>query len=214
MDETRARIVDSVLDLYEGVGPAATSMSGVAEHAGVTRATLYRHFTGEADLADIVIDEWRTGAPALDPAALAAIADPAARLRSVLASLYTGYRATEALTANLLRDAHALPAARVAELREPAHRAREALGATAGSSGRAGSPAAAAVGLAVAFETWRSLAAEGLDDPAIVDLMALLVAAAAPPAAEPSRKSKSGKAKDVAKGAKAGAKGKAKKKAS
>ena len=178
MAETRARIVDAALELYETTGPAATTMTAVAEAAGVTRATLYRHFRSDADMASAVIDEWRTGSPTADAGALAGIEDPAGRLRWGLAGLYQGYRATAAMTAKLLRDAHVLPASRQADLRAAARGVRDGL---AGSfAGRNAAPAtAAALGHAVAFETWRSLSGEGLDDPAIAELMVMLVTTAA-----------------------------------
>jgi AcrR family transcriptional regulator len=180
MDETRARIMDAALEMYETVGPAATSISAVAARARVTRATLYRHFPTDADLANAVIDEWSAGSGSVDEAALAAIADPTARLRTALVRLYSGYRATEAMTANLLRDAHSLPAERQDDLRLSARRVRDAVGSASAGAGatRRGTPSAtakAAIGHAVTFETWRSLSGEGLDDAAIVDLMLILV---------------------------------------
>ena len=180
MDETRARIVDAALELYEVGGPATTTMSAVAQRAGVTRATLYRHFPTEADVANVVIDEWKGGGPRIDATALAAIADPAVRLRAALNALYAGYRATEAITANLLRDAHALPEARRGELRAPAARVREAL-AGSGIPWRGAAAAEAATDHALAFETWRSLAAAALDDDMIAGLMVGLVALATQP---------------------------------
>ena len=63
IDETRARILDAAVSLYETVGPAGTTMSAAAAGAGITRSTLYRHFPTDADLANAVIDEWLKGAP-------------------------------------------------------------------------------------------------------------------------------------------------------
>jgi AcrR family transcriptional regulator len=178
MDETRARIVDAAVELYEEVGPAETTMSAVAARAHVTRATLYRHFPSETDVANVVIDEWGRGGPRIDAATLATIADPSTRLRSALIALYAGYRAKEGITANLLRDARALPEARRADLRAPAARARDIL-VGSGLPWRGVAPAEAAMDHALAFETWRSLAAGGLDDETIADLMVGLVDLAA-----------------------------------
>ena len=47
-EETRRRITESAVELHGTVGPARTSMSAVAERAGVRRSTLYRHFPDEA----------------------------------------------------------------------------------------------------------------------------------------------------------------------
>ena len=42
MDRTRSKITQAAIELHGSIGPAATTMSAVAERAGVTRATLYR----------------------------------------------------------------------------------------------------------------------------------------------------------------------------
>jgi AcrR family transcriptional regulator len=48
--QTRARITEAAVELHGDVGPSRTSMSAVAERAGVRRSTLYRHFPDEAAL--------------------------------------------------------------------------------------------------------------------------------------------------------------------
>ena len=40
--ETRQRIVEAAVRLHGTIGPAATTISGLAEEAGVTRLTVYR----------------------------------------------------------------------------------------------------------------------------------------------------------------------------
>jgi AcrR family transcriptional regulator len=180
IDETRARIIDAAIELYESVGPAETTMSAVATRAGVTRATLYRHFASEEAVAQAVVGAWREAWPSLDTAALGRIADAAARQRATLAALYAGYRATDALTGNLARDSHALPAASRAAVREPAMTASRVLGSSVGADH------------AVAFETWRSLRDAGLADAAIADLMAKFIALA-PAASTKGRAASSGR---------------------
>ena len=46
-EQTRLRITESAVELHGTLGPARTSMSAIAEHAGVRRSTLYRHFPDE-----------------------------------------------------------------------------------------------------------------------------------------------------------------------
>ena len=46
-DETRQRIVEATVALHEELGPAQTSISKIAERAGVRRSTVYRHFPDE-----------------------------------------------------------------------------------------------------------------------------------------------------------------------
>ena len=50
MAETRLRITEAAIELHGTVGPSRTTLSAVAERAGVERRTLYRHFPNEADL--------------------------------------------------------------------------------------------------------------------------------------------------------------------
>ena len=50
MAETHERITEAAIELHGSVGPSRTTMSAVAERAGVERRTLYRHFPTEADL--------------------------------------------------------------------------------------------------------------------------------------------------------------------
>ena len=47
---TRLRITESAVDLHGTLGPARTSVSAIAEHAGVRRSTVYRHFPDERAL--------------------------------------------------------------------------------------------------------------------------------------------------------------------
>jgi len=50
-DETRQRIVEATIALHQTVGPAATTISDIAERAGVGRVTVYRHFPDEPTLS-------------------------------------------------------------------------------------------------------------------------------------------------------------------
>ena len=76
-DDTRRRIAESAVALHGTVGPARTSISAVAEHAGVRRSTVYRHFPDEAALFDACTAHWAAANPAPDLAAWAAIDPPA-----------------------------------------------------------------------------------------------------------------------------------------
>jgi AcrR family transcriptional regulator len=176
--QTRLRITESAVALHGTLGPARTSISAVAEHAGVRRSTVYRHFADEAALFGACSAHWNAGhpPPALD--AWAAVGDPDARLRVGLGEMYAYYRGGEAMIANVLRDEAAVPAMApgVAAMRGYL----EAAGATLLRGRRPRTARVrAAVGHALSFTTWRSLVREqGLDDAAAVELMCRLVAAA------------------------------------
>jgi AcrR family transcriptional regulator len=174
MDRTRDRITRAAIHLHATVGPAATTMSRVAALAGVTRATLYRHFPTEAALFTACSSAWLDANPRPDVTGWVRLTDPRARLRVGLGELYAWYQGTEAMRANLERDIDALPA----PIREGILAFPPSVVETlaAGWPGPAGRLRRAAIVHAVAFETWRSLAHEGLEEAEIVGLMEGLVA--------------------------------------
>lgn len=179
--ETRRRITESAVELHGTLGPARTSMSAVAEHAGVRRSTLYRHFPDERALFGACSAHWSEANPLPDFDRWAAIEDPDERLDAVLGELYPFYRRTEGMLDNLFRDAPAVPV--IEELMGAFH---AAIGATTellmrgrGLRGKARDRTRAAIGHAVGFRTWQDLArAQGLDDESAAELMSRLVAAA------------------------------------
>jgi shikimate kinase len=178
MERTRERITRAAIELHGTIGPAATTLSAVADRAGVTRATLYRHFPSEESLFAACSADWLAANPPPDPARWAAIADPRRRLGAALQDVYGYYRATATMRANLLRDIGSLPAriaAGVASL--PSRMADGFVGAEpSGVHPTDGGPLVrAALGHAFAFGTWRSLVDQGLSDVQAVKLMALFV---------------------------------------
>src|ERR1700760_2641998 len=92
--ETRRRITESAVALHGTIGPARTSMSAVAEHAGVRRSTLYRHFSDEAALFDACSAHWAAENPPPDITAWARTSDPDQRLEQALSELYAYYART------------------------------------------------------------------------------------------------------------------------
>ena len=82
--ETRRRITESAVALHEERGPARTSITAIAERAGVRRSTVYRHFADEGALFAACSAHWRTANPPPDALAWAAIQNPAARTETAL----------------------------------------------------------------------------------------------------------------------------------
>ena len=108
--------------------------------------------------------------------------DPDERLQAALDEQYRFYRSTEGMMANLLRDSATVPIVRelLGRYRGYLESAIGVLMAGRGLRGGARRRTAAAIGHALAFATWRSLAREqGLDDAEAARLMCRLVAAAA-----------------------------------
>jgi AcrR family transcriptional regulator len=186
--ETRRRIVEAVVALHGEIGPARTTIKAIAERAGVERLTVYRHFADEGEIFAACNAHFQAETPPPDPAAWAGVKDPAARLRTALLAFYAYYRRGEDMIAHAQRDAPQLPA--LATVLAPWGRfveaVREDLQAAwpARDGGRA--RLAAAIGHALRFDTWRSLAhVEGLDDAEAADLMVDLARAATAPDAGP-----------------------------
>jgi AcrR family transcriptional regulator len=181
-EETRLRITESTMALHEELGPARTSISAVAERAGVRRSTVYRHFPDEAALFAACSSHWRAANPPPDPAAWAAIADADIRTETALRELYGFYRRTEAMYTNLLRDepVHATVRRQLRGFHDYLCAMEDVLMAGRGLRGGAARRTRAAIGHAVAFPTWRSLTHDqGLPDADAVRMMCLLVQGAA-----------------------------------
>ncbi|MBW6398953.1 TetR/AcrR family transcriptional regulator [Roseomonas sp. HJA6] len=162
--QTRLRIVEAAVDLHGTQGPALTTLSQIAERAGVQRHTLYAHFPDERSLFLACSELSLVRDPLPDPAPWGAIAERGARLRTGLAALYGWYARNAMLAACVLRDAefHALTR-EVAALRlgPPMAACEAVLG-----EGLA-PPQAAMLRLAMSFFTWRTLVQEaGLGDAA------------------------------------------------
>src|SRR5919199_969814 len=79
--ETRLRITESAVELHGTLGPSRTSMSAVAEKAGVRRSTLYRHFPDEDALFAACSAHWAAENPLPDIGAWGEIESPDERLR-------------------------------------------------------------------------------------------------------------------------------------
>jgi AcrR family transcriptional regulator len=107
--ETRRRIARAVFDLHATVGPARTTVSGIADHAGVDRVTVYRHFPDERSLYRACLDHWTAERPLPDPESWRAEPDGMRRLRLGLEQLYAHYETNEGLWSNGWRDIPRLP---------------------------------------------------------------------------------------------------------
>jgi AcrR family transcriptional regulator len=175
---TRERIVEATVELHESLGPARTTISGIAERAGVQRLTVYRHFPDERALFQACSGHWTAQNPKPDPSAWAVISDPETRLRMALLEIYAFFRATEGMTGNLLRDMPELPVLQevAVPLVEYWQTVRDALDRGWQARGRERTLLRALIGHAIAFDTWRSLTGrEGLDDLTAADAMVRLV---------------------------------------
>ena len=110
VDETRLRITEAAVRLHTSVGPANTSIASVAEEAGVTRVTVYRHFSSLDELFVACTTHWRALNPPPDAAAWLDIEDFGARATRAFGELYTWYRDHADDLYPINRDSDAMPA--------------------------------------------------------------------------------------------------------
>jgi AcrR family transcriptional regulator len=181
--ETRARIVEAAIALFEDVGPARTTISAVAARAGVQRLTVYRHFPSNGSLAIAAAEHHLARHPLPNMTDWFAVRDPAGRFERALTELYAFYRASGRATASVLHDERAVPVLRdgLRPLLEPLSMLPGALSEgwpTMGAGGRRRLSAVIAHG--IDFGTWRSLTADGrLRDEEAVALLVDLAKSAA-----------------------------------
>lgn len=176
--ETRQRIVDAAVALHGELGPAMTSLSAVAERAGVQRNTLYAHFPDERSLLMACSAASLERDPLPDADEWRRLKRGEERIRAGLAALYGWYARNARLAGCVLRDAGIHPLVReVVELRYGAPMA-----AIEGSLGEGLKPAQRAVlRMALGYAAWHSLVQEsGLASDQAVDAMARAVSASRP----------------------------------
>ena len=172
IDDTRQKIVEAAVVLHGTVGPSGTTVLGIAERAGVTRATVYRHFADDAALFAACRTHWLSLQAPPDPSSWAQIADPAERLRAGLADLYRFYRAGEPMLTRVNRDKDWLPEGVRKENRDRDEQIRDLFLAAFPSAGRGHHLLAAVLGHAVQFSTWHSLCIDHeLEDREAVELI-------------------------------------------
>ena len=174
--ETRRRIVEAAVGLHTTVGPARTTISAIAERAGVERHTVYAHFPDDRTLFAACAGHWRAQHPQPDLQQQLALTDPAQRLSAVLTALYGWYAEVEPDVAVLRRDAELVPAS--GEQMAVTATAIAQLGDTLARGFPRRKAVRAAIGHALEFDTWRSLERrQGLTRRQATEAMARLVAA-------------------------------------
>lgn len=176
VERTRQRIVEAAVQLHGTVGPAATTISALAEEAGVTRVTVYRHFPDEDALFRACSTHWAAQQHLPDPVSWMEVDDPVERLRVGLTDVYRFYRDGEAMLSRVYRDRAALPESMRRSLEEDEAQFRDILLGAFELRGAARRCARALIGHAVSFWTWRSLCVgQGLSNQEAIDAMVALV---------------------------------------
>jgi len=168
-DETRQRIVDAAIELHQTIGPTATTISQIADLAGVGRVTVYRHFPDELTLARACSGQYLQRNQPPDPERWSSIDDPERRLRTGIRETYAYHRATARMFSHVLADARDHPV--MAPYHEHWRRAADVLLEPWHLHGRQRTLSRAAIAVALSFDTWRTLGDEqGLNDRQAVEL--------------------------------------------
>jgi AcrR family transcriptional regulator len=173
--QTRQRIVDAAIGLHATIGPARTTISAIAERAGVQRQTVYTHFPDERSLMEACSAHVRATTPPPDFAPWRKIRDPRQRLSVALSELYPYFRRTAGGWSAILRDAEVDPLVReMAGVRRLGYleELRDLLAIGWGARGARRKQLVAFLGLAVDFRTWETLAVkQGLGDKNAIRIM-------------------------------------------
>jgi AcrR family transcriptional regulator len=183
MEATRDRIAVAAFELHREVGPAQTTISAIAERAGVERQTVYRHFPDLVGLLRACTEHGMkvTGLP--NPEPWTVITDPFDRLGHALREMYRYYRSNEQLIANILRDLPVMPELARGSQSYQDHMGRiwqTILAPWQRLRGARGERVRALAGTALEFGTWQGLARRyGLTDEAAAETMVAAVRAVA-----------------------------------
>lgn len=183
--QTRLRIVEAAVELHTTIGPVRTTISAIADRAGVQRQTVYAHFPNERLLFESCTAHGRKLFPPPNVLAWKEISDPNQRVLVALGELYPYFRRTAGGWAAILRDAEVEPL--VLEFAEKGRlaylqTARDVLADGWKVRGTRLQLLRATLALVVDFRTWETLAAkQGLDDQQAAKLMSDIVACAGSP---------------------------------
>lgn len=164
--ETRQRIVEAAMHLHEQIGPRATTISAIAERAGVQRLTVYRHFPDETAVFQACSSLWLNLNPLPDPADWSRIAAPEARAEAALNAFYRYYSGTRRMWTAAYRDVAETPALQepMAEVAAYLDSVADGLAAAYDPKPPRGAPLDATLRHALAFSTWAELEGQGLSD--------------------------------------------------
>lgn len=179
--ETRARIVEAIMRLHEELGPRNTTVSAIADRAGVERLTVYRHFKDEAAMFEACSHRYLELNPPPDPSTWTGELDPARRAGLGLEALYAFYGRTSSMFEKIYRDVGEYASLKQMMDQFDAY-LRDLAEDLAGAWPRDKAAARRQVILrhAVRFATWQSFEVEGVEDRQKVGLILEWVSGTAP----------------------------------
>ena len=159
VQETRRRITEAAVELHQTVGPARTTVSAVAEKAGVQRHTYYAHFPELKNLYQACMGHYVERNPVPEPSSWADVTDAEERLRVALSEVYAYYSGNEAMVSNVLRDAALDPIVQetIVSFYQYWETVRDIIADAYEASGQQRAALLGAIALAQDFQTWHTL---------------------------------------------------------
>lgn len=158
VDQTRERITAATVRLHTSIGPANTSVTSIAEEAGVTRLTVYRHFADLDVLFEACRAHWRAQNPPPDPRLWAELFGLEARVRRGLTEFYAWYREHADELFPIYRDMTTMPLSSQETTRSENRLLGDLLVGGDVPEGDPGRKVRAVARHLVDYRTWRSLA--------------------------------------------------------
>jgi len=175
--DTRRRIVEAAVHLHRTIGPERTTISDIARLAGVERPTVVRHFADRLSLFMACSFHGMQQDPLPDAALWAEVDDPEARLLRALVEQYAYYRRNRVLESHMRdlveADEELAPLREAMRQRDVYVRAVLANGWSVPDEARG--LLLMAIGHALNFWAWLSLAELGLGDDEAASLMVEMV---------------------------------------
>ena len=171
VDQTRLEITAATARLHTSIGPANTTIAAIADEAGVTRLTVYRHFPDLEALFVACRAHWRSENPPPDSSTWSATPGLETRVRRALTAHYGWYRDHAEELFPIYRDMTTAPLGLQETMRAENRRLGALLVEGHAAEGESGRPMRAAARHLLAYPTWRSLAIDqGLSDAEAVEL--------------------------------------------
>ncbi|MFD6421937.1 TetR/AcrR family transcriptional regulator [Streptomyces sp. NPDC060198] len=166
--EARSRLLDTATRIFYAEGIHSVGVDRIVSEAQVTRATLYRHFTGKEDLVLAYLDRTDRELRAHADAAQAAEQAPADRIRAVCRTIAAGIESPGFRGCAFLNAAAEYP-----DADHPVHRAvlshrQWFLDTVTGLLAETGDPAAAPAGRHLVMLRDGAMVSGCLSDPAAV----------------------------------------------
>jgi AcrR family transcriptional regulator len=179
--ETRQRIVEAAMQLHEELGPRNTSISAIAERAGVQRLTVYRHFDDESAIFQACSAHWLSLNPPPDPSAWQSEDEAKERTTQALRAMVDYYRNTASMWHGVYRDRDEVPSMQepMAQFDDYLKGMRDELLNLWQPNKQTRPLLRALLEHALLFSTWQSLANARLNNTQIVNVLIISISAVA-----------------------------------